>query len=360
MSTTAQVSVVIPTRNRCALLARTLATVLAQRQVELEVFVVDEASTDGTASYLARLRDRRVSAVRHGSPQGVAAARNAGLERAGAPWVAFVDDDDLWAPDKLAAQLAEIARRRGTDWGCVGAVVLDSSLCFLKAHHAPAEDGIARRLLSYNVIPGGGSGVLARTSLVRALGGFDPSLRLFADWDLWIRLALASPVAAIDEPLIGYLLHGGNMTSQLGEVEGELRIVAHKHASARACFGAEIDRDRWLDWAADMQRRSGQRRAPAAAWMKIAVSRRSPRAALRAGAAAAWPGWARLRERRAARSLPDGWHTQAETWLAPLRRAPARSTPDLTLRTEGSEPHSGGFSQLEALSVPGEFDEWSR
>ena len=95
----------IPTRNRWALLSRALASVLEQEDVTLEVVVVDEGSTDETPERLAALTDERVRALRNDSPTGVANARNRGISAARGEWVAFLDDDDFWAPTKLRAQL---------------------------------------------------------------------------------------------------------------------------------------------------------------------------------------------------------------------------------------------------------------
>src|SRR5947209_3023883 len=100
-----EVTVVIPTHNRRARLAVTLRTALEQVDVDHEVVVIDEASSDGTADFLAAVHDRRVRVVRHEPAQGLPAARNAGIAVAQGRWVAFLDDDDLWAPDKLASQL---------------------------------------------------------------------------------------------------------------------------------------------------------------------------------------------------------------------------------------------------------------
>jgi len=105
-SVPAAVTVVVPTRDRRALLERSLGTVLDQTGVDLAVLVVDDGSNDDTAEWAARVDDSRVSAVSHATPLGVAAARNTGIERAATPWIAFLDDDDLWAPTKLAEQLA--------------------------------------------------------------------------------------------------------------------------------------------------------------------------------------------------------------------------------------------------------------
>ena len=114
----AEVTVVIPTHNRRALLARTLHSVLAQRHVDLAVVVVDDGGSDGTAKALDDLNDTRVTVVRHDRPRGVSAARNSGIAKAVTPWLAFVDDDDLWAP----AQAPVAARRVGG--GRLGTVVL--------------------------------------------------------------------------------------------------------------------------------------------------------------------------------------------------------------------------------------------
>src|SRR5690348_694187 len=96
------ISVVIPTRNRWDLLSRSgLSAALMQEDVDVEIIVVDDGSTDETPARLAALEDPRVTVIRHDQPRGVAAARNRGIAAARGEWLAFLDDDDLWAPDKL-------------------------------------------------------------------------------------------------------------------------------------------------------------------------------------------------------------------------------------------------------------------
>ena len=285
----------------------------------MEVVVVDEASTDGTGDEIAALGDERVSLVRHETPQGVAAARNAGLTRAEAGWVAFLDDDDVWAPGKLAAQLKALEAKPGCGWSCTSAVVVDAELNVVGLEAIPATDGLVERLLTYNAIPGGGSSVLARTELVRELGGFDPALNVVADWDLWIRLALHSPLAAVPTPLVAYLRHAGSMSRQLEAIRGELTRVAEKHADARADRGLAFPWERWLVWAAAMHRRAGHRREPAGIYARLALQRRSPTLLAKAALAAVWPGWIDVRDWLAARDVSPGLVAAAEEWLAPLR-----------------------------------------
>jgi glycosyltransferase involved in cell wall biosynthesis len=314
-----RVSVVIPTRNRRALLARTLASVLAQKGVELAVVIVDEASTDGTAEALASVADPRISVVHHPVPRGVAAARNAGLEHVETEWVAFVDDDDLWAPGKLAAQLEALAASPACEWSCTGAIVVDGNLSIVGVETVPAVEGLVERLLAYNAIPGGGSSVVARTAVVRALDGFDPELRVVADWDLWIRLALSSPLAPVDRPLVGYLRHADSMSRELEAIRRELEHVAAKHSHVRSERGLGFAWERWLVWAAAMHRRAGRRRDPAAIYARLALQRRRPLLLAKAALAAAWPRWIDVRDRLAAREVPKDWCAEAELWLAPMR-----------------------------------------
>ena len=100
----------------------TLRSVLTQRDVDVEVIVVDEASTDERLRCSPRLADARIRVIRHETPRGVASARNRGAADARGEWLAFVDDDDLWAPDKLVRQLdaAEAVGRHWVYTGCVG------------------------------------------------------------------------------------------------------------------------------------------------------------------------------------------------------------------------------------------------
>lgn len=103
------VSVIIPTRNRSELLARALSSVLGQAHVEVEAVIVDEDSSDGTREHIASLRDDRITYLRNDRPTGVAKARNRGISEAHGEWIAFLDDDDFWAPTKLQSQLAACA-----------------------------------------------------------------------------------------------------------------------------------------------------------------------------------------------------------------------------------------------------------
>src|SRR5262249_41417720 len=108
MTTAPIVSVVIPTRDRAALLPVAIESALAQRVRDVEVIVVDDGSTDDTEAVLARFRDR----VRHvrQAPEGVAAARNRGWSEGRGRWIAFLDSDDWWQPEALERALGAAER----------------------------------------------------------------------------------------------------------------------------------------------------------------------------------------------------------------------------------------------------------
>ncbi len=124
------ISVVVPTRNRSALLATTLRSALVQRGVDFEVLVVDEASTDDTLEVVDSFGDARIRVIRHTTAQGVSAARNHGVAEARGAWIAFLDDDDLWAPEKLELQL-RAARETGA---CMGVCRTCQHQCLLPCY----------------------------------------------------------------------------------------------------------------------------------------------------------------------------------------------------------------------------------
>jgi glycosyltransferase involved in cell wall biosynthesis len=275
-----KVTVVIPTKGRWPLLQRTLGGVLRQRGVELEVVIVDDGSSDETAERLVALGDRRVRPIRRELSRHVAATRNAGIAAARGEWIAFLDDDDLWAPDKLRVQL-EAAATRKADFAWCSGLVVDARCSILETWPAREPDEILGLLLRGNWMPAGASNVIARRELVRELGGFDEELRHFADWDLWIRLAAAGRGATCPDPLVAYVRHSRNMilTDPRGVVR-ELRTLAAKHRAAADRYGVRPDRVlpdqagvfRWLGAS---QARAG-RRATAAAYYLRAGLERSP------------------------------------------------------------------------------------
>jgi glycosyltransferase involved in cell wall biosynthesis len=304
-----EITAIIPTHNRRDLLQLTLRTVLGQRDVDLEVLVVDDGSTDDTAAVVTGLGDRRIRLIRHHRPTGVSTARNHGAEEANGEWLAFCDDDDLWAPDKLARQLAAAARA-GRAWSYGGAVRINRALRIMGGTPPPVPERLAERLPSWNLVPGGSSNVIVRAEVFTQAGCWDPALVNLADWDLWIRLNRLGPPACVSEPLVGYRIHPSNASANTALILAEARLMDGRYGN-RTDYG---ELHYYLAWVC---LRSGRRR-PAAAHFAQAAARGQVSSVVRSLAGLAR---GRLRQ-RFGRLRPDAdgaWRNRAEAWLADLR-----------------------------------------
>ena len=259
------VDVVIPTRDRWPLMRTALASALAQEGVDTRVVVVDDGSIDRTAKELDALSDGRVRVLRHDRPTGVSAARNHGLQQVAAPWVAFLDDDDVWAPGHLAAML-EAAHEPEADGhrpGLVysGHLVVDRERHATSVSPAPPTDDVRRRMDRFNFV-GCPSRVVLRTQAVREVGGFDERLSILADWDLWVRVLARHGVGRCREVLVGYMLHAGNMHLDGDRFLDELALIQRKH---RWDPSLALPGDMLPSFVAEAYRASG-RRLRAARW----------------------------------------------------------------------------------------------
>jgi glycosyltransferase involved in cell wall biosynthesis len=307
------VSVVIPTHNRRELLAITLRSVLRQRDVDVEVIVVDEASTDGTAAMLAALGDSPVRTIRHETPHGVSTARNRGAGEARGEWVAFTDDDDLWAPDKLARQL-QAAEATSRDWAYAGSVNITDG--FRIVHGVPPlpPEQVAAALPHYNAVPGGGSNVIVRRETLQRVGPFDVRLLNTEDWEMWIRLAKAGPPAWVCSPLVARRVHPSNSSLDIAEIVRGTRLIEQMH-------GTTADWGRLRRWLAESYLRTGQRRAALGQFTLAALSGQAGNVARdlmtiarrRLGRRGSSAG-------REMEGSDPGWVAEAATWLHELER----------------------------------------
>jgi glycosyltransferase involved in cell wall biosynthesis len=245
------ISVVIPTHNRRGLLAVTLRSVLRQEDVEFDVMVVNDGSTDDTADFLESVTDPRVRYLHNETPQGVCTARNQGIAATSGQWLAFVDDDDIWAPDKLTRQL-QAAKDTGRSWVYTGAVEIDVHGRALSGTPPDPPETVMERLPHFDLVPGGSSGVLASRAAVEAAGGWDAQVFL-ADWDLWIRLGRVGPPACVPEPLVGYRIHGEQSSVDVDRVLSGAKVIG-------ARYGAALDRGPFHHYVAFLCLRSGARR----------------------------------------------------------------------------------------------------
>lgn len=299
------VSVVIPTRDRPGLLALTMSTALWQKEVDAEVLVVDDGVGPGTGALLEQLGDSRVHLLRNSGPPGVSGARNSGIAAAKGHWIAFLDDDDLWAPGKLRAQLSA-AEEAGADWVYAGDVTVDEDLRVRGGAPPPAPEQMVGDLRRYNAVPAGASNVVVRREVLDAVGGFDADLRTSEDWDLWLRLAATSLPASVPRPLVALRTHSGMASRAVDQMLVDIEIIASRH-------GIPVDRVRHERWAAWMCLEDG-RRGGALQHYARAVMAGDVMSLGRAAIALIDPRVTRRRQ-----SQSDGWALEAQTWLKTLR-----------------------------------------
>jgi glycosyltransferase involved in cell wall biosynthesis len=260
-----ELAVVIPTRDRWPLLRTAVATALAQEDVDAHVLVVDDGSVDQTAGALEALGDPRVLVLRNDRPKGVSAARNVGLSHTSAPWIAFLDDDDVWAPGYLAAMLDAVRasevdlQRTGLVYS--GHLVVDRGRNVTGVSPPPPLQDVRDRMDKFNFV-GCPSRVVLRTQAVRDAGGFDARLSILADWDLWVRILAERGVVRCPELLVGYMLHAGNMHLDGDRLLAELAVMQHKYGWDR---GLRQAGDMLPSFVAEAYRATG-RRLRAARW----------------------------------------------------------------------------------------------
>jgi glycosyltransferase involved in cell wall biosynthesis len=194
-----EVSVVIPTFNRAAMVVEAVESVLAQEGVDLELIVVDDGSTDDT-----RVRLGRFGAALHYQRQprsGVSASRNRGVALCRAPLVAFLDSDDLWLPAKLKIQTRFMAEHPEVMTSQTEEIWMRNGrrLNPKSRHRKPSGDIFRPSLELCLVSP---SAVMIRRGLFDRVGYFDETLPMAEDYDLWLRVAAEYPVYLLPEPLV--------------------------------------------------------------------------------------------------------------------------------------------------------------
>jgi glycosyltransferase involved in cell wall biosynthesis len=231
--TTPQVSVIIPTCNRARLLPVAIRSVLAQTFGNFELIIVDDASEDSIDDVVKAFQDRRVRWITHEERLGGGAARNTGIRNSGGEFVAFLDDDDEWYPQKLARQMALLLRSSPNVGGVyTGYEAIDRETGKLRARQIPRYRGdLSSELLKTNCI-GSTSSVLLRRQCLNDVGMFDESLPSFQDYDLWIRISRAYQFDSIAECLLKYYLHSNKIWTNPEAIRAGLDILVERYGAS--------------------------------------------------------------------------------------------------------------------------------
>ena len=194
-----KVSVVIPTCDRIETLPRSLDSVINQTFSDWELIVVDDGSTDGTDEMI--LRDYPAVRLHRQENTGVSAARNAGVALTSGEWIAFLDSDDAWLPEKLERQLSVLANEPELRLSHTNEIwIRNGKRVNQPKEYAKSGGDIYRRCLPLCCICP--SSVLLRRDLFDEIGGFDEILPVCEDYDLWLRITAREPVHYLDEALV--------------------------------------------------------------------------------------------------------------------------------------------------------------
>jgi hypothetical protein len=238
MTSSDRVSVVIPAYNAERTIDETLASVRRQSHGNLEIVVVDDGSTDGTAAVADRhaAEDSRIRVLRIAN-RGVAGARNAGIAASTAPFVAPVDADDLWHPEKIARQLAAIRQDDETGFVYTFYRLMDAEGRVLHSLGHVCEGRVFLRALLHNFV-GNGSSLLVRRAALEEVGGYETDLRRRGaqgceDFLLQVLIARRWKVACVPEYLTGYRYGSGSMSTDWDRMALSHRVmldhVARRH-----------------------------------------------------------------------------------------------------------------------------------
>jgi glycosyltransferase involved in cell wall biosynthesis len=255
------VSVVMPSYNSADTIEASLRSVIAQTYPAIEIIVVDDGSRDETVARVRAMScTRPLRVVAEGRNQGAPRARNRGAQLASGQFLAFLDSDDTWSPDKLAQQVKALL------------AAPEAVLCYTQIRHHDhlgreiytseykRTGALAADLLTRNVV-GSTSSVMIRKQAFFQVGGFDPDFAACQDWDLWVRLADVGVFTCCAAPLTQLMHHRGTRISNNGRrrLKGYLQFY-RRHVRPRRRQG-KSELAAFRNAFADVLLQAGRRRA---------------------------------------------------------------------------------------------------
>ena len=217
------IAVIIPTFDRQHFLGRAIDSVLSQTRPAHEVIVIDDGSTDGTAPWLKK--EYPTVKLIEQTNQGVSAARNAGIQQAQSEWIALLDSDDEWFPEKLERQVKELQKYPEILFCHTDEIWIRKGVRVnpMKKHQKFGGMIFRKCLDICRISP---SSALFSRTLLDDVGWFDETLPICEDYDLWLRITAKFPVLFINDPLI--IKYGGHRDQLSRSVDGieQYRITA--------------------------------------------------------------------------------------------------------------------------------------
>ncbi|QTN24587.1 glycosyltransferase family 2 protein [Rhizobacter sp. AJA081-3] len=246
MALDVEVSVIIPTYNRRELVQRAIGTVLAQTRAVQEILVVDDGSTDGTGDALAAAFGDRIRYVRQANG-GVSSARNHGLRLARGRYLALLDSDDEWLPEKTQRQIEWLQARPDYGMALCDVVRMDAEhrdVELFRRRELLPEDGMILKwvLVQPALVP---ASVMMRREVFETVGGFDETLATGEDLDFHLRVAARWPIGIVEQPLVRAMRGHDGLSSLARTYDDYVRVIERAVALAAGSV-SEVDRHRAL------------------------------------------------------------------------------------------------------------------
>lgn len=228
-TTCPSVSVVIPAYNTGRFIAEAIESVLAQTFTDFEAIIVDDGSTDDTRDVVARFTDPRLRYV-YQDHAGVSAARNAGIRRAQGRYIAFLDADDWWLPEKLALQVRLLESHPETGLVYCGACRVRNGRVLSRFRARYKGDVFGSLLVRGNekVMAGSASAAIIRRECFEQVGGFDEECFALEDWEMWLRIAAQYAFDCVPDCLVYVRLHETNASSRAVKMRDGVSITFGK------------------------------------------------------------------------------------------------------------------------------------
>lgn len=335
-----KVSVVVPTRNRARLVGTAVASALAQTLEDIEVVVVDDGSTDATPDLLANLArsDSRVRTIRNEQPAGAAAARNTGARHARAGTLAFLDDDCVWAPDKLERQLPRIGPGRGVAY-CRQAIRDPGGVWVVEGGPEAEGDALGALLRGTNIAT---PTLVVRREVFREAGGFDEDLPRLQDLDIALRLARHTAFAFEPGVLVqGVQVEGISLQSEALRAAVDRMLEGHApflDRAQRARLAYRLGKFLLVDGMTSPARKTMLGAVRAAPWLPLGWI--GVAAALAGPAPARLVRSIRLRARAADAGLTDARGPDLAATVAPSVDPPSTATPGIDSPAIDTDPEA--------------------
>jgi glycosyltransferase involved in cell wall biosynthesis len=223
----AVISVIIPVYNGEKTIAKTIQSVLSQTFLEFELIIINDGSDDKTLEIVSNFKDNRIKVFSYLNA-GLAASRNRGFSHSVGEFIAFIDADDLWTPDKLESQLRALQKNPQAAVAYSWTDLIDESDQFLRPGNHITENGnvYAKLLLTCFVVSG--SNPLIRRQAFIEVGGFDESLAASQDFDLYLRLAARYDYVAVPAPQVLYRISPNSMSTNIPRHESTSLLVRER------------------------------------------------------------------------------------------------------------------------------------